>query len=224
MTATIFIKGLPPISLTHLPRLIKRQTLFPVFSFRQTQEMASQDVLNYSTVLHSKYGEPYHFSKGPLPEPNDGEAVIRIDFTGVCHGDVYSRDGGGPAPAEPIRPLIGGHEGIGEIVSLGKDFQNQAFTIGDLVGIAWRQWVCKDCEACRLGAENYCEMQKITGINEDGTFQRSFYLAQVSKPIIYSSPQVTFLSPWTRSPEFLHRLIEQRLVQSFVRESLPTRP
>lgn len=141
--------------------------------------MGSVDVSNYSTVLNGEYGEPYRFEKGPLPEPREGEAVVRIDFSGVCHGDVYSRDGGGPAPVEAIRPLIGGHEGIGEIISLGESVQESAFDIGDLVGIAWRGWVCKGCVACRLGAENYCEMQKIVGIHRDGTFQRLHCLPTV---------------------------------------------
>lgn len=133
-------------------------------------------VANYCTTLNGKYGEPYRFEERSIPEPRDGEAVIRIDFTGVCHGDAYSRDGGGPAPAEPRRPLIGGHEGIGEIVSFGagNDAQKFACKIGDLVGIAWRGWVCKKCEACKLGAENHCERQEIVGIHRDGTFQRSY--------------------------------------------------
>ncbi len=134
--------------------------------------MALADVSNYSTILNGSYGEPYQFEKGPVPEHGEDEVVVCIDFTGVCHGDVYSKDGGGPAPAEPMRPLIGGHEGIGEIVSVGKHVEKSSFTVGDVVGIAWRGWVCKECEACRRGAENYCEKQKITGIHRDGTFQR----------------------------------------------------
>ena len=166
--------------------------------------MAAEDVMNYSTVLHGKYGEPYQFEKGPLPEPRDCEAVVCIDFTGICHGDVYSRDGGGPAPAEPIRPLIGGHEGIGKIVSLGKAVQKSAFAIGDLVGIAWRGWVCKECDACRSGAENYCEKQKITGMHRDGTFQRSCCLPPVFEQLFILPCRLRF---FPRGPDCPHSCV-----------------
>ncbi|KAF9892276.1 alcohol dehydrogenase [Aspergillus nanangensis] len=132
--------------------------------------MSSTSMINRSCTLTGGYGEPYQFTEAPVPTPAPGEAIVRIDFTGVCHGDVYSRDGGGPAPAAPIRPLVGGHEGIGEIISVGEP--NQGFAVGDLVGIAWRGQVCKVCQSCREGAENYCEQQQIVGMHMDGTFQR----------------------------------------------------
>ncbi|KAL3448205.1 alcohol dehydrogenase 1 [Aspergillus insuetus] len=135
--------------------------------------MDTTKIISHSSVLTGGYGKPYQLSEGTVPTPATGEALIRIDFTGVCHGDVYSRDGGGPAPAAPIRPLVGGHEGIGIIVSLdGQDAQDQKFAVGDLVGIAWRGRVCKACEPCGQGAENYCERQQIVGMHMNGTFQR----------------------------------------------------
>lgn len=137
--------------------------------------MDSTGLLNYSATLSGGYREQYRFVRGPVPTPGVAEAVVRIDFSGVCHGDVYTRDGGGPAPTEPIRPLVGGHEGIGEIVFLGKeDAQDSGFSVGDIVGIAWRGRVCKECEPCELGAENYCVQQQIVGMHRNGTFQRSY--------------------------------------------------
>ena len=136
--------------------------------------MDSTGTFNYSATLESRYGEPYKLVRSPVPTAGGAEAVVRIDFSGVCHGDVYSRDGGGPAPTEPIRPLVGGHEGVGEIVSLGKeDSRVSSFNTGDLVGIAWRGQVCKECEPCQLGAENYCGQQQVVGMHRNGSFQRS---------------------------------------------------
>lgn len=67
--------------------------------------------------------------------------------------------------------LVGGHEGIGEIVSLGEGAENWNFGVGDVVGIAWRGAVCKECTPCLLGAENYCDQ---LGMHRDGAFQRSY--------------------------------------------------
>ncbi|RFU27321.1 hypothetical protein B7463_g9024, partial [Scytalidium lignicola] len=91
-----------------------------------------------AATLLGPYGEPYQFLQKPVPQPSPGEAIVLLSFSGVCHGDVYSRDGGGPAPTNPIRPLIGGHEGVGNIVALGEKVHDSSFRIGDLVGIAWR--------------------------------------------------------------------------------------
>ena len=126
-----------------------------------------------SAILSGPYGTKYQFISNDIPRPADGEALIRIDYSGVCHGDVYSRDGGGPAPAQPIRPLTGGHEGIGVILSLGQSQENQyGFAVGDRVGVAWRSETCGTCEACRCRAENHCPSQKVTGMHRNGTFQR----------------------------------------------------
>jgi propanol-preferring alcohol dehydrogenase len=120
----------------------------------------------------ASYGSPYTFIHRVPPLPGHGEALVRLHFTGVCHGDVYTRDGGGPVPKVPIRPLVGGHEGIGEIVSLGAACDAYEFAVGDSVGVAWRRQVCRECEACLVGAENDCPQQKIVGLHGDGTFQR----------------------------------------------------
>ncbi len=104
---------------------------------------------NYAAILTGSYGQPYEFVERPFPVMGLREAIVRLDFSGVCHGDVYSRDGGGPASAEPIRPLVGGHEGIGVIVYLGEGTKASNFSIGDVVGIAWRSRVCEVCEPCR---------------------------------------------------------------------------
>lgn len=130
-----------------------------------------------AAVLTGGYGSRYEFVENELPVALSDEALIRIDYSGVCHGDVYSRDGGGPAPDSPMRPLTGGHEGVGEIVSFASSqTMCQGFSIGDKVGIAWRSKTCQGCEACLCGAENHCPQQRIFGLHRNGTFQRKLPL------------------------------------------------
>ena len=134
------------------------------------------DMGSHFAILTQEYGMPYEFDREGIQnmKPGEDEALVRLDFTGVCHGDVYSRDGGGPASAQPIRPLIGGHEGVGEIVALGVVPENvhRKFAIGDKVGVAWRSGTCGKCQACSVGAENHCQLQEVVGMHRDGTFQR----------------------------------------------------
>ena len=130
-----------------------------------------------TAVLTGQYGSPYTIIENELLRPLNDEALVRLDYTGICHGDVYSRDGGGPAPSSPIRPLTGGHEGVGEIVSFAFSKHTvQGYSIGDKVGIAWRSQTCGECEACCSHAENHCPQQEVVGMHRNGTFQRENHL------------------------------------------------
>lgn len=124
-----------------------------------------------AAILSQAYGFPYTIEEVAIPDPEPQDALVQLLYAGVCHGDVYARDGGGPAPEHPVRPLVGGHEGVGTIVAMGNKCLD-TFRVGDLVGIAWRSYVCETCQACQSGSENHCFNQKVTGTHRDGTFQR----------------------------------------------------
>lgn len=47
-------------------------------------------------------------------------------------------------------PLIGGHEGVGEIVAIGNHTQDSPVKIGDRVGVKWLAYSCLQCEFVRL--------------------------------------------------------------------------
>ena len=47
----------------------------------------------------------------PLPIPGDGEALIKLEFSGVCHSDVHSIRGDTPMSTD-----VAGHEGIGKVM------------------------------------------------------------------------------------------------------------
>jgi len=69
----------------------------------------------------------------PTPVPGAGEALVRIEATGVNFIDVYFREGRYPAPL----PFIAGQEAAGVIEALGPAAAGQAGTlkVGDRV--AW---------------------------------------------------------------------------------------
>lgn len=64
-----------------------------------------------------------------------GECLVRLHCTGVCHTDLHAAKGDWPVP--PKVPLVGGHEGVGEIVAIGKNTSDSPVKIGDRVGIKW---------------------------------------------------------------------------------------
>jgi alcohol dehydrogenase, propanol-preferring len=74
----------------------------------------------------------------PVKQPEDlapGECLIKLQCTGVCHTDLHAALGDWPIP--PRTPLIGGHEGVGEVVAIGKDTAKCPIKLGDRVGIKW---------------------------------------------------------------------------------------
>jgi len=80
-----------------------------------------------AAILTNPYGQPYTIEKAEIPHPRPQEALVQLLYSGVCHGDEYGRDGGGPAPINPVRPLVGGHEGVGTIVAMGTERLEDGF-------------------------------------------------------------------------------------------------
>lgn len=90
----------------------------------------------------------------PVKQPEDlkpGECLIRLHCTGVCHTDLHAALGDWPVP--PKVPLVGGHEGVGEVVAIGKGTVDSPVKLGDRVGIKWIAYSCLTCEQCRKGLE-----------------------------------------------------------------------
>ncbi|KAF7330167.1 PKS-ER domain-containing protein [Mycena venus] len=102
--------------------------------------------------------------------PTSGAAIeIRHDHP-VCHTDLHAALGDWPLPAKT--PLVGGHEGVGEIVAIGNNTSHSPVKIGDRVGVKWLADSCLNCEQCRKGREQNCLEAKLSGFTVDGTFQQ----------------------------------------------------
>lgn len=90
----------------------------------------------------------------PVKQANElapGECLIKLACTGVCHSDLHAKIGDWPLKANT--PLVGGHEGVGEVVAIGANTAGSNISIGDRVGIKWLADSCLDCENCRKGRE-----------------------------------------------------------------------
>ena len=61
-------------------------------------------------------GKPLEIVEVDLEGPRQGEVLVEIKATGVCHTDEFTRSG---ADAEGLFPAIFGHEGAGVRPFLG---------------------------------------------------------------------------------------------------------
>ena len=101
-----------------------------------------------------------------IPEIGPDEALVRVDFSGVCHTDLHAARG--DWPVKPVPPFIPGHEGVGHVVAVGDRVTRVA--VGDLVGNAWLWSACGECEYCETGWETLCPNQRNSGYSVDGSF------------------------------------------------------
>lgn len=82
-------------------------------------------------------------------EPGQGEVLVRMLASGICHSDLNVVDGFNRRPA----PIILGHEGAGEVLRCGAGVAGLA--PGDRVVIATIT-PCRNCHACTRGRLSDC--------------------------------------------------------------------
>ena len=101
-----------------------------------------------------------------LDGPKDGEVLVEIKATGVCHTDEFTLSGADP---EGLFPAILGHEGAGVVVDTGPGVRS--VRKGDHV-IPLYVPECRQCKSCLSGKTNLCTAIRDTqgrGVMPDGT-------------------------------------------------------
>jgi S-(hydroxymethyl)glutathione dehydrogenase/class III alcohol dehydrogenase len=111
-------------------------------------------------------GEPLTIETVQLEGPREGEVLVEIKATGICHTDEYTRSGADP---EGLFPAILGHEGAGIVVDVGPGVKS--LKKGDHV-IPLYTPECRQCEYCLSQKTNLCQAIRATqgqGVMPDGT-------------------------------------------------------
>jgi S-(hydroxymethyl)mycothiol dehydrogenase len=99
-------------------------------------------------VARSK-GAPVTVETIVVPDPDPGEALVKVQACGVCHTDLHYREGG----INDDFPFLLGHEAAGVVEAVGDGVTTVA--PGDFVVLNWRA-VCGQCRACLRGRPWYC--------------------------------------------------------------------
>jgi S-(hydroxymethyl)glutathione dehydrogenase / alcohol dehydrogenase len=111
-------------------------------------------------------GQPLRIENVDLAGPKQGEVLLRIVATGVCHIDAFTLAGADPAG---LFPAILGHEGGGIVEEIGAGVKS--VKPGDHV-IPLFMPECGECEFCRSMRTNLCDKLAATqsrGLMADGT-------------------------------------------------------
>jgi propanol-preferring alcohol dehydrogenase len=110
-------------------------------------------------------GEPLRVAEVPVPEPGEGQLLLRVHCCAVCRTDLHVVDGELP---HPRLPLIPGHQIVGTVEKIGG--HAGSFAVGDRVGVPWLGWTDGECRYCLSGRENLCENARFTGYQIDGGY------------------------------------------------------
>lgn len=112
--------------------------------------------------LH-EWGTAPTLDRVPVPRPEQGQVLLRVDAAGLCHSDLHIMDA--PAGRLPYAlPFTLGHEVIGTVVAAGDEADDR--WLGRRCAVHG-VWSCGRCRACRAGRDNYCA--RLTGPIGGGT-------------------------------------------------------
>jgi S-(hydroxymethyl)glutathione dehydrogenase/alcohol dehydrogenase len=138
-------------------------------------------------------GKPLEIMEVDLDGPRDGEVLVEIKATGICHTDEFTLSGADP---EGIFPSILGHEGAGIVVDIGRGVTS--VKKGDHV-IPLYTPECRQCPSCLSRKTNLCTAIRATqgqGLMPDGTSRFS-----IGKEKIFHYMGCSTFSNFTVLPE-----------------------
>jgi 2-desacetyl-2-hydroxyethyl bacteriochlorophyllide A dehydrogenase len=99
----------------------------------------------------------------PIPEPGADEAVVKVEYVGICGTDYHIYQGDFPS----TYPLVCGHEYTGTIAALGPGAG--AWRVGDRVTVDPSGY-CGRCYYCLRRQANHCENRGPIGDGMNGGY------------------------------------------------------
>ena len=135
------------------------------------------------------------------PIINDGEALLKVLYCGICGADVASFTGNQPFTTYPRIP---GHEFSAQIVEIGEN--DKGLKVGDVITCN-PYFNCGACYSCRRGIVNACTDNQTMGVQRDGSFQE--YITMPVERIIdgkgLSAQELALIEPFSISNHALSR-------------------
>ena len=136
-----------------------------------------------------------------IPVANEGEALLKVKYCGICGADVASYTGNQPFTTYPRIP---GHEFSAEIVTVPEN--DKGLKAGDVITCN-PYFNCGGCYACKRGIVNACYDNQTMGVQRDGSFQE--YITMPVERLIdgkgLSAKELALIEPFSISCHALSR-------------------
>jgi len=157
-------------------------------------------------------GKPQRVEEVALEAPRQGEVLVRMAASGVCHSCLHAADGSWKGV--PL-PIVLGDEGAGVVETLGPGVTE--LKVGDHVILSWAP-TCGRCHYCVIGRPNLCERrQPGRGVLPDGTTRMSlggspvYHYGHVatyaSRTVVHESCAIRIDPAMPLDPRGPHRLL-----------------
>jgi D-arabinose 1-dehydrogenase-like Zn-dependent alcohol dehydrogenase len=109
--------------------------------------------------------QPLSITELEVPEPGEGEVLVKLTACGVCFTDLGLLQGHYPFARFPVVP---GHEITGVVAATGPGVSFPP--VGTPVGAQFLGDSCRHCDYCVRGDQILCPSKRITGIVFDGGY------------------------------------------------------
>ncbi|GLY78539.1 alcohol dehydrogenase catalytic domain-containing protein [Actinoallomurus iriomotensis] len=117
------------------------------------------------TAVATGVDEPLTLTEREVPEPGQGEVLVKITACGICYTDLDLLQGEWPIARFPVVP---GHEITGVVAATGPGVSWPE--VGVSVGAQFLGDSCRHCDYCVRGEQILCPQKRITGIVMDGGY------------------------------------------------------
>ena len=108
---------------------------------------------------------PLEIVERDIPEPGAGQVRVKVEACGICHSDMFVKQGLWPGLQYPRVP---GHEIGGRVDAVGDNVIE--WKKDQRVGVGWHGGHCFVCAQCRRGDFAMCVKRKVTGFDFDGGY------------------------------------------------------
>src|ERR1044072_5379737 len=125
-----------------------------------------RNIMDVRAAVAIAAGKPLEVTTGQLEGPREGEVLVEIKATGICHTDQFTLSGADP---EGLFPAILGHEAAGVVLEAGAGVP--WLKPGDHV-IPLYTPECRQCKFCLSRKTNLCQAIRATqgrGLMPDAT-------------------------------------------------------
>ncbi|KAL8770845.1 MAG: hypothetical protein Q9209_003496 [Squamulea sp. 1 TL-2023] len=143
--------------------------------------MAATLPKTYKAAIFKQANEKLTIEDVELKQPEQGQVLIKVLATGVCHSDVMVQNGAFGSSY----PIVPGHEMIGTVVAVAEG--EKKWKVGDRVGGPWHgghdgishdtwpklaviDWFQGICKACNRGLFQMCGNATVNGVFRDGGY------------------------------------------------------
>ena len=113
-----------------------------------------------------KAGADFQIVDREIPQPGSEQVRIKVQACGVCHSDMFTKEGVWPGIEYPRVP---GHEVAGIVDEVGAGVSE--WKKGQRVGVGWHGGHDGTCLYCRRGDFGNCRNMKVAGVSYDGGYQ-----------------------------------------------------